>query len=90
MKALEEELGTALVSQLNAEDQQEVWPVLISLISPKFKNTSNFKLSSVWETQKGTLMYVTVVLTIGRGVFQLFNLHSVIKLNEIIVSQYIL
>lgn len=24
MKALEEELGTALVSQLNAEDQQEV------------------------------------------------------------------
>lgn len=39
MKALEEELGTALVSQLNAEDQQEVWPVLISLISPKFNNT---------------------------------------------------
>ena len=29
MKALEEELGTALVSQLNAEDQQQVhvWPL---------------------------------------------------------------
>lgn len=44
MKALEEELGTALVSQLNAEDQQEVWPELMSLISPKFSNSSNFEL----------------------------------------------
>lgn len=35
-------------------------------------------------------MYVTVVLTVGRGVCQLFNLHSFIKLDKIFVSQYIL
>ena len=47
MKALEEELGTALVSQLNAEDQQEVWLVLMYLMSLKFNNSSNFKLQSL-------------------------------------------
>lgn len=49
MRALEEELGTALVSQLNAEDQQEVhiWPVLISLILHNCNNRPSLKVQSV-------------------------------------------
>lgn len=43
MRALEEELGTALVSQLNAEDQQEV----ISLILHNCMNRATLKVQSV-------------------------------------------
>ena len=48
MRALEEELGTALVSQLNAEDQQEVhvWPIM-SLILHNCKNRATLKVQSV-------------------------------------------
>ena len=48
MRALEEELGTALVSQLNAEDQQQVhvWPI-ISLILRNCMNRATLKVQSV-------------------------------------------
>ena len=54
MKALEDELGTALVSQLNTQDQQEVKEQTISYLVPLLfffiqstKNVSHFFLGSM-------------------------------------------